>query len=194
MLGLDTVQLVLVLIGACFIVAGLFGLFPVLNDSRLAGVAGAGDQTVKETPSKSGPRADLKAIPALLKMAKAEEPVTVAGPQPSLPATPAVLAASAAPQQEVRATAPAAVKAPAKVAVPSAQAAPEPATQTSSAQIDDGVVEELFAELFALRSSVTGLTREVRDLRAEQRSRRFILREVTTQPAGQEQGRVKTSA
>lgn len=198
MLGLEPVQLALVLLGACFIVAGLFGLFPMLSASST------------ETASANGTNA---AMPRMTKAEKAPKPQK---PAKTLPVdAPVALATAVAPEvapapltvkpHRVESTSPVS-RAAAEMGMlaplekkpvieePKAAAVvtPEPIIVSG---LDQEVVDELFAELFALRNSVSTLTHEVRELRTEQKARRFILREVTVPTtADQHQKALKTSA
>ncbi len=55
---------------------------------------------------------------------------------------------------------------------------PPPSTVTAVNTVDTELVEELFAEMFALRSTVADLVGEVHQLRDEQKPRRFVIEEL----------------
>lgn len=216
MFGLETFQLVLVLVGAGFIAAGLFGLVPVMSASRSATAhAGAAPAAIARPRQPEPPIKASKAQVAAPSKAEPEKPVAVkptpapeapvALPRPSLTLASRFTPFSDIVQEEAAKLAevsekaqpeavPQTLEAPVK---PVQSVAPPPAAEKTAepaaGAVDEEVVEELFAELFALRSSVGALTSEVREMRAEQKARRIILREVVAQPAA-ERKQAKTSA
>ena len=64
-----------------------------------------------------------------------------------------------------------------KVAAPAANAVPA-GDADEAVVIDQELVDELFAEMFSLRSTVADLVGEVHQMRAAQRPRRFVIEEV----------------
>ena len=110
-------------------------------------------------------------------------PVAPAAPTPIVKTEPAlvarveavpVVAGAPTPIARVEPTPIAKVETAPIAAVP---ARPEP-EEHDSVVVDQELVEELFSEVFALRSTMAGLVDEVKQLRSEQRSRRFIVEEV----------------
>jgi hypothetical protein len=221
MLGLETFQLVLVLIGAGFIAAGLFGLVPVMTSKGATASANTAPAAIVRTRQAESPAKAPRAQVAASSSPKAAPQKTEQAPAPRPHLTPAARftpftdivegeaskqAASPAAENKQPATAellatPQAkappvttpVAAPQAKVQPGSQPAPVAAAEPAASAVDTEVVDELFAELFALRSSVGALTSEVREMRAEQRARRIILREVAPQ-AQPERKQLKTSA
>ena len=198
MFGLGFPQLVLILAGICFMAAGIYGLAPSLVTSRLGSIGGGampGEPRLSKKQRKALARAEslrlveMKPQPQLKPQPQAQ---TTPQPEPQItqeeaPAMKAeakiapvaettVPVAVAAPIVEKLQPEPAArIEAPAIVLVPQ----PEPASDLGeSVVMDQELVEELFSEMFALRSTVAGLVNEVKQLRTEQKSRRFIVEEV----------------
>ena len=206
MFGLGLPQLVLILAGSCFLVAGLYGLAPSVVTARFG--SNAASSLTKE-PRLSRKQARAKAREEALKLVQLRPQPQISKEMPPamkaqanvVPLTPAVetrpaLAAAGplpvepeqAPVANVgAATVEAATPAPAQIerspgaeietASSAAPVNPEPA-EPESVVMDQELVEELFSEMFALRSTMAGLVDEVKQLRTEQRSRRFIVEEV----------------
>jgi len=193
MFGLGLPQLILILAGMCFMVAGIYGLAPSLVTSKLDGLGGRTAPGKEPRLSKKQQKAQARAEALKLVQLK-PQPQANPQPEPQIEEAPAVkveakvipIAAEPEPAPVVVATLPVAKveaiqpirpETPALAVVPK----PEPAVEADSNEtvvVDQDFVDELFSEMFALRSTMAGLVDEVKQLRSEHRSRRFIVEEV----------------
>jgi hypothetical protein len=229
MLGLGFPQLILILAGICFMVAGIYGLAPSLVTTMFGGRGsgspspqGTGSQQsrqqekaerarqhAEQAKAQAEAKAERERLEAIRKaeqvrvnaekkrlesekrqleaeQAKAAAEAKAAREAAGVARREAEVMASKAKAPEKAALHPAATFTPAAgsltladIVAPVQQATTTAALEPTSG-MDQELVDELFAEMFALRSTVADLVGEVHQLRTEQKPRRFVIEEVAS--------------